>query len=189
MVAALFVSYLSLLCRCSAARPSLVRVARLSQRASLVCLFLCRYSTRLLYSATLLGCSVALPLGCSTALLLGCSTRLLYSATLLGCSVALPLGCSTARLLYRFTRLLYRSTARLLYSATLLGCSTALLLGYSTRLLYRSAARLLSYSARRPARIPILSVGWVWPPRCSHTLCSTRGVPSLCYHSFVVPRL
>ena len=37
--------------------------------------------------------------------------------------------------------------------------------------------------------IPILSVGCVWPLECSHTLCPTRGVPSLCYHSLVVPQL
>ena len=33
------------------------------------------------------------------------------------------------------------------------------------------------------------SICCVWPPRCSHTLCPTRGVPSLCYHSLVVPQL
>ena len=96
------------------------------------------------------------------------------------CSVTYPslsrlLGpWSLTCLLVSYLSLLYRSTARLLYRS-------------AARLLYRSAAPLLH--STRPARIPILSVGCVWPPRCSHTHCPTRGVPSLCYHSFVVPRL
>ena len=55
--------------------------------------------------------------------------------------------------------------------------------------LFGSTLREALFHSTRPARIPILSVGCVWPPRCSHTLCPTRGVPSLCYHSLVVPQL
>ena len=54
----------------------------------------------------------------------------------------------------------------------------SLLCRWSVARLLHSAAPLLH--STRPARIPILSVGCVWPPRCSHTLCPTRGVPSLC---------
>ena len=133
----LLVSYLSLVCRWSAA--GLPLVCRWSAARLLYCStrLLCRWSVaRLLYSAALL-LHLAAPLDCSTAPL-GCSTRLLYSAALLlhsaallGCSTA-PLGCST-RLLYCSTRLLH-SAALLLHSAALLLDST------------------------RPARIPILSV-------------------------------
>ena len=55
--------------------------------------------------------------------------------------------------------------------------------------LFGSTLREALFHSTRPARIPILSVGCVWPLGCSHTLCPTRGVPSLCYHSLVVPQL
>ena len=110
----LLVSYLSLVCRWSAA--GLPLVCRWSAARLLYCStrLLCRWSVaRLLYSAALL-LHLAAPLDCSTRLLY-CSTRLLYSAALLlhsaaplGCSTA-PLGCST-RLLYCSTRLLYYLT-------------------------------------------------------------------------------
>ena len=142
--------------RVMVASPAALFASRPSDRPSLLCLFVRRLS----------GTSPSLVRVVDPSLVFLLESSLSYR-----CLVARPLGS---------TRLHSAPLGTVFASVRLFGSTLR------EARLFGSTLREALFHSTRPARIPILSVGCVWPPRCSHTLCPTRGVPSLCYHSLVV---